>query len=159
MQRAQYMLLFLVMAVHSDWFWILCSYTLLLKSAILMHLAWTSTLLTEVIASWNIIVKSCLASKHSSTVDIYYIAIMIVLHSVQYLPTPVVDTLLYTSWSFELTKRQRWPLNCKSMILKRRDRHFVWNHCVNQMIKKLHEKTCNQVIISFFFFAERRCWS
>ena len=83
---------------------------------------------------------------------------MTVLHSVQYLPTPVVDTLLYTSWSFELTKRQRWPLNCKSMILKRCDRHFVWSHCVNQMIKSFMRKhDCNQVIISFF--AEQRCWS
>ena len=57
---------------------------------------------------------------------------------------------------FELIKRW-WPLSCKSMILKRFDCHFVPNHCVNPMIKKLYEGTCSQVII--FFFTDQKCWS
>ena len=78
---------------------------------------------------------------------------MIVLHSVQYLPTPVVDTLLYTSWSFGLIKRQRWPLNCKSMILKKAWPSFCLKSLCKSNDQKLHEKTCNQVIIFFF------CWA
>ena len=161
MRHAQYMLLFLVLAINSDWYRILCSYTLLYSSRpFSCALVWTSALLTEVIACWNIIVESCLASKHPSIADVYYIAIMTVLHSVQYLPTPVVDTLVYTSFLiFELIRGQRWPLNCKSMILKSRDNHFVWNHCVNQMIKRFRRKHVIKLSYIYIFFAEQRCWS
>ena len=76
---------------------------------------------------------------------------MTVLHSVQYLPTPVVDTLVYTSWSFGLIKGQRWPLNCKSMILKRP------SFCLKSLGKSNDLKNFMRKHV-IKFFAEQRCW-